>query len=77
MHSPYTPGYVWETQFLKSWQRKSIYGNEMIIDYFSCTFPAVEPTLDHYVQKVACLLPLCYCIAGRILPPFIQSCVPL
>lgn len=76
-HSLHTPGYVQETQFLKSWQSKSIYGNEMIIDDFSCALPAVEPTLDHYFQKVAFLLPLSYCIAGRALPPFTRSRAPL
>lgn len=77
MHSPHTPGYVQETQFKKSCQSESMYGNEVIIDYFSCVSPAVEPTLVHYFLKVASLFPLCYCIARRTLPSFIQSCVPL
>lgn len=63
-HFPQTPGYVQETQFLKSWQSKSIYGNEMIVDDFSHTLPAVEPPPDHYFQKVASLLPFCSCTAS-------------
>lgn len=58
---PQTPGYVQETQFLKSWQSESIYGNEMIVDDFSHTLPAMEPPPDHYFQKVASLLPFCSC----------------
>lgn len=65
MHSPQTPGYIQETQFKKSWQSNSMYKNETIIDCFSCTLFAVEPTLDHYFQKVTSLLPLCYCRAGN------------
>lgn len=44
---------------LKSWQRKSIYGNGMILDYFSCTLPAEKPTRDHYFKS-------------RLLPSFMR-----
>lgn len=72
---PPMPQGMHRKQFLKSWQSESIYGNEVIIDYFSCVLPAVEPTLVHYFQKVASLFPSSYCIARRTLPSFIQSCV--
>lgn len=74
---PRPQGYVQETRFLKSWQSKSIYGNEMIVDDFSHTLQAVEPPRDHYFQKVAFLLPFCSWTAGRTWPPLIPSCVPL
>lgn len=57
--SPYPRVYAGNTIF-KIWQSESIYGNEMIVDYFSCALPAMEPPLDHYFQKVAFLLPFCY-----------------
>ena len=45
MHSPHNPGYVQEISSGKSWQNRSICGNEMITDYFSWTVPTVKSML--------------------------------
>ena len=50
MHSPHNPGYVQEISSGKSWQSKSIHGNQMITDYFSWTVPTVKSMLGHYFK---------------------------